>query len=250
MTNPISFVSLLDYSIYSGDLTGCVIKGKTLINTINQYSFCIAEKDVAFKFALQQSDVLLPDGMAIVAAVQLLNGQKIKKIAGADIHRYLLDDLNKKGGSCFYLGSSQNTLDKITDRLSKEFPNVKVGSFSPPYKTEFLDVDNQQMVTVVNAFQPDVLFVGMTAPKQEKWSFVHKEQLDAKIICSIGAVFDFYAGTVERPSPFWIQLRLEWFVRLVKEPKRMWRRYLYYGPIFIQLIMREKFNRLAKSLTV
>jgi N-acetylglucosaminyldiphosphoundecaprenol N-acetyl-beta-D-mannosaminyltransferase len=219
---------------------------KTLINTINQYSFCIAEQDAEFKKAMQQSDVLLPDGMAIVAAVQLLSGTKIKKIAGADIHQYLLDDLNKKSGSCFYLGSSDNTLLKITTRLSNEYPNIKVGTFSPPYKPEFSDDDNQQMIAAVNAFQPDVLFVGMTAPKQEKWSFLHKEQLDAKIICSIGAVFDFYAGTIVRPHPFWIQLRLEWFIRLVKEPKRMWKRYLYYGPIFIKLILREKFNRLAK----
>ena len=108
-------------------------------------------------------------------------------------------------------------------------------------------MDNQQMITAVNAFMPDVLFVGMTAPKQEKWSFTNKAALDAKIICSIGAVFDFYAGTVVRPHPFWIKLRLEWFVRLLKEPKRMWKRYLYYGPVFIKFILKKKLNRLAKS---
>ncbi|MFE3869275.1 WecB/TagA/CpsF family glycosyltransferase [Flavobacterium sp. LS2P90] len=240
MTNPITTVPLLDYSIFSGDLSGCIATGKTLINTINQYSFCIAEEDAEFKNALQQSDILLPDGMAIVAAVKLLSGRKTTKIAGADLHNFLLDDLNKKGGSCFYLGSSQNTLLKITTRLAKEFPNIKVGTFSPPYKSKFSDADNQQMLEAVNAFQPDVLFVGMTAPKQEKWSFTHKAALDAKIICSIGAVFDFYAGTVERPFPFWIKLRLEWFIRLVKEPKRMWKRYLYYGPVFIKLILGKK----------
>jgi N-acetylglucosaminyldiphosphoundecaprenol N-acetyl-beta-D-mannosaminyltransferase len=247
MTDSISSVSLIEYSIFSGDLKEGFIVGKTLINTINQYSFCIAEKDVAFKKALQQSDILLPDGMAVVSAVKLLNGQKIKKIAGADIHDFLLEDLSKKGGSCFYLGSSEKTLLKITTRLSKEFPNIKVETFSPPFKSEFSDADNQQMISAVNTFQPDILFVGMTAPKQEKWSFTYKEQLDARIICSIGAVFDFYAGTIVRPHPFWIQLRLEWFIRLLKEPKRMWKRYLYYGPIFIQLIMKEKFNRLTKS---
>jgi N-acetylglucosaminyldiphosphoundecaprenol N-acetyl-beta-D-mannosaminyltransferase len=144
------------------------------------------------------------------------------------------------------LGSSKDTLKKIVSRLALDFPNVTVGTFSPPYKSEFSDADNQQMLEVVTTFQPDVLFVGMTAPKQEKWSYQHKEQLDAKIICSIGAVFDFYAGTVERPSPFWIRLRLEWFIRLLKEPKRMWKRYLYYGPVFIKLILTEKFNRLGK----
>lgn len=240
ITNPIATVPLLDYSIYSGDLSECITNDKMLINTINQYSFCIAENDAEFKCALEQSDILLPDGIAIVAAVKLLNGQKIKKIAGADIHQYLLDDLNKKGGSCFYLGSSDYTLLKITTRLSKDFPNIKVGSFSPPYKSEFSDTDNKQMLQAVNAFKPDVVFVGMTAPKQEKWAFQHKAQLDTKIVCSIGAVFDFYAGTVNRPHSMWINLGLEWFIRLCNEPKRMWKRYLYYGPLFVKSIILQK----------
>jgi N-acetylglucosaminyldiphosphoundecaprenol N-acetyl-beta-D-mannosaminyltransferase len=246
MTNSIPSVFLQDYSVYSDNLSELAVMDKTLINTINQYSFCIAEKDAEFKKALQDSDILLPDGMAVVAAVKLLNGAKIRKIAGADIHQFLLEDLNEKGGSCFYLGSSESTLLKITTRLSKEFPNVKVSTFSPPYKSEFSEADNQQMLDAINSFQPDVLFVGMTAPKQEKWAYAQKEDLDTKIICCIGAVFDFYAGTVERPSQFWIDLRLEWFIRLLKEPKRMWKRYLYYGPVFIGLILEEKIQTLFK----
>jgi N-acetylglucosaminyldiphosphoundecaprenol N-acetyl-beta-D-mannosaminyltransferase len=240
MTKELSKTPFLNYSIFNGDLSQIGFTQKILINTINQYSYCIAEQDVAFKKSLKDSDILLPDGMAIVAAVRLLTGQKIKKIAGADIHQYLLHELNQKGGSCFYLGSSENTLSKIKERVSKEFPNIRVGTFSPPFKAEFSQSDNKKLVETVHDFQPDVLFVGMTAPKQEKWAYANKEQLDAKIICTIGAVFDFYAGTVERPSPFWINLKLEWFIRLVKEPKRMWKRYLYYGPIFIACILKER----------
>ncbi|MBP2283118.1 N-acetylglucosaminyldiphosphoundecaprenol N-acetyl-beta-D-mannosaminyltransferase [Flavobacterium sp. CG_23.5] len=247
MSNSIPSVPLVDYSIYTGSLKDLLIVGKTLINTINQYSFCIAETDTLFKTALQGSDILLPDGMAIVAGVRLLENKKITKIAGADLHHFLLDDLNKKGGTCFYLGSSEHTLQKIAARLAREFPNVRFQTFSPVYATEFSTIENTQMLDAVNAFQPDVLFVGMTAPKQEKWTFQHKSTLDAKIICSIGAVFDFYAGTVVRPHSFWINLRLEWFVRLLKEPKRMWKRYLYYGPVFIKLILKEKLKRIFKS---
>ena len=152
----------------------------------------------------------------------------------------MLQELQQKGGSCFYLGSSENTLLKIKERVAREFPNIRVGTFSPPFKPEFSHTDNEKMLETVHDFRPDVLFVGMTAPKQEKWAFAHKEQLDTKIICTIGAVFDFYAGTVERPSAFWINLRLEWFIRLVKEPKRMWKRYLYYGPVFIKHILALK----------
>lgn len=243
MNAQIPTVSLANYSVFNGDLRSISFKNKTLINTINQYSYCIAAADTKFKAALQNSDILLPDGMAIVAATSLLRGQKIKKIAGADLHQFLLEDLNTKGGSCFYLGATMSTLEKIKLRMAVEYPNVVVQSFSPPYKAVFSDLENEQMIREVNAFKPDVLFVGMTAPKQEKWAYQHKNALEANIICSIGAVFDFYAGTVERPNDFWIKMHLEWFVRLVKEPKRMWKRYLYYGPVFIKLIVAEKFNK-------
>jgi N-acetylglucosaminyldiphosphoundecaprenol N-acetyl-beta-D-mannosaminyltransferase len=99
------------------------------------------------------------------------------------------------------------------------------------------------MIAAIKVFKPDVLFVGMTAPKQETWAYEHYDEIDAKMICSIGAVFDFFAGTVKRPSKFWIKLGLEWFIRLVKEPKRMSRRYLYYGPIFVILMMKQKFRK-------
>lgn len=233
-------VPLMEYSIYNGDLFNLDSSKKTLITTINQYSFCIAEEDQEFKKALLQSDVLLPDGMGIVSAVQLQTGKKIKKIAGADIHLHLLNDLNKKAGSCFYLGASERTLSKIKERLAIEFPNIEVATYSPPFKSHFSKFENKEMIDVINAFAPDVVFVGMTAPKQEKWAFHHKTQLKTKTICAIGAVFDFYAGTVERPSLFWVNLKLEWFIRLVKEPKRMWKRYLYYGPVFIGYMLQNK----------
>ncbi|WP_304199889.1 WecB/TagA/CpsF family glycosyltransferase [Flavobacterium alvei] len=244
MINSLCTVPLLDYAIFNGTLNQIGFSGKTLINTINQYSFCIAEKDLAFKTALQGSDVLLPDGMAVVAAIRLLDNKKIKKIAGADIHLHLLKELNQKGGSCFYLGSSENTLLKIKERVAIEFPNIRVGTYSPPYRSEFPHDKKSKKVEAVNAFQPDVLFVGMTAPKQEKWAYSHKEYLDVKIICSIGAVFDFYAGTVERPSSFWIDLKLEWFIRLLKEPKRMWKRYLYYGFVYVGIVLKKKISML------
>jgi N-acetylglucosaminyldiphosphoundecaprenol N-acetyl-beta-D-mannosaminyltransferase len=238
---------LFDFSVHSNDLQQLDLSKKTLINTINQYSFCIAQEDSAFKKALQGSDVLLPDGMAIVAAVRLLTNTKITKIAGAQLHDFLLYKLNETGGSCFYLGASEATLAKITAKVNLEFPKVQVHSYSPPFKSFFTESDNQKMVVAVNAESPDVLFIGMTAPKQEKWAFEHKNMLQARTICSIGAVFDFYAGTVKRPSHFWIRLRLEWFIRLIKEPKRMWKRYLYYGPIFIGYILKEKVSALFRK---
>ncbi|MGJ5642340.1 WecB/TagA/CpsF family glycosyltransferase [Formosa sp. S-31] len=239
-------VNCLGYSIYNGKLSKIKFRDKLVINTINQYSFCIAEKDMKFKEALNSSNILLPDGIGITLAYKFLRNKKIKKIAGADIHQFILKKLNKENGSCYYFGSSSNTLSKIQERITKEYPNIKVGFYSPPYKDEFNNEENKIMIKAINDFQPDVLFVGMTAPKQEKWVSKNKPDLNVGAICSIGAVFDFYAGTVNRPSQEWINLGLEWLGRLLNEPKRMWKRYIYYGVIFMFHLIGSKISSIKQ----
>jgi N-acetylglucosaminyldiphosphoundecaprenol N-acetyl-beta-D-mannosaminyltransferase len=96
------------------------------------------------------------------------------------------------------------------------------------------------MIDAVNAVEPEVLFVGMTAPKQEKWAHQHYDQLQVGHVCCIGAVFDFYAGTVKRAPNWMIRIGMEWFYRLIKEPRRMWRRYLIGNVKFIRYILIEK----------
>jgi N-acetylglucosaminyldiphosphoundecaprenol N-acetyl-beta-D-mannosaminyltransferase len=232
----------IDYDLYTGSLSDLRFGQKTVINTINQYSYCIAEKDDKFKQALRQSEVLLPDGEGIVFAEKFLTGKKIRKISGTDLHLHLLSYLNNKKGKCFYMGSSENTLCKIKQRLNEEYPDIEMACYSPPFKSHFTDRDNTEIIAAVNAFKPDVLFVGLTAPKQEKWANEQREKIDVNIICAVGAVFDFYAGTVKRPGQLWIDLRLEWFVRFIHEPRRMWRRYFYYGPVYLGHIIKKKFN--------
>lgn len=232
-----------DYKLFSGKLMNIFDQGQLVINTINQYSFCIAEEDIHFKKALVESDILLPDGIAVVWSNLILNRTKVKKIAGADIHDYLLENVNLKYGKCFYLGASEATLDKIRLKIKNEYPNIIFEAYSPPYKSEFTVEDSEEMIRQVNNFKPDVLFVGMTAPKQEKWVNKHKHLLDSTIICSIGAVFDFYAGTIQRPGKIWILLGMEWLGRFVKEPRRMWKRYFFYGPVFLFKTIFEKQNK-------
>ncbi len=99
------------------------------------------------------------------------------------------------------------------------------------------------MLVPINGFKPDILFVGMTAPKQEKWVYVNKEQIEAKVIVSIGAVFDFFAGTVKRSGPIWIKLGLEWLPRLVKEPRRLWKRNFVSTPLFLWDVLKAKIKK-------
>lgn len=218
---------------------------KLLITTLNAHSYNLAQTNLAFSEALEKSDVLLPDGISIVLAKRFLDGTSLKKIAGADLFHYEMNRLNNVQGSCFFLGSTAQTLQLIKAKAAIEFPHVKVETYSPPFKDIFNDEDNALMLDTIRQFNPDVLFIGMTAPKQEVWAYQHLEQIQAKHICCIGAVFDFYAGTINRAPQWIISMGLEWLYRLGSEPKRLWRRYLIGNAQFVFLILKEKFRSLA-----
>ncbi len=221
--------------------------GKLLINTINAHSYNTALKDPLFAEALIEGDALIPDGASIVMACRWLKAksQPTERIAGWDLFQYEMQQLNKKGGKCFFMGSSEAVLTKIKERAKFEFHNVEIFTYSPPYKPEFSDEDNQAIVDAINEANPDLLWIGLTAPKQEKWTYTHWDKLNINChVGTIGAVFDFYAGTIQRAPLWWQEHSLEWLYRLIKEPKRMWRRYIIGNTLFIWNIIKEKFNNL------
>ena len=216
--------------------------GKLLINTINAHSYNTAKKDTLFAEALAKGDVLLPDGASIVMAVRWLKGKKIERIAGWDLFIFEMTRLNEKGGTCFFLGSSDNILEIIKKKVEVDYPKIQVASYSPPYKTLFTEDESKAMIDAVNAADPNLLWIGMTAPKQEKWAYTHSDKLNINgHIGTIGAVFDFYAGTVKRAPLWWQKHGFEWLYRLLKEPRRMWKRYIIGNTLFIYYIVREKY---------
>lgn len=218
-------------------------EGKLLINTINAFSYDNARKDVLFSEALQKGDVLIPDGISIVKACRFLNAksQPKERIAGWDLFVYEMEKLNRVGGKVMFLGSSDAVLNLIRQRVAEKYPKIEVDTYSPPYKPEFSDEDNEAMISAINHSNPDLLWIGMTAPKQEKWAYTHLDRLDVHChIGTIGAVFDFFAGTVKRAPERWQRAGLEWLYRLLSEPHRMWRRYFIGNAKFIYYIMLEK----------
>ena len=218
-------------------------EGKLLINTINAFSYDNARKDVLFSEALQKGDVLIPDGISIVKACRFLNAksQPKERIAGWDLFVYEMEKLNRVGGKVMFLGSSDAVLNLIRQRVAEKYPKIEVDTYSPPYKPEFSDEENEAMISAINHSNPDLLWIGMTAPKQEKWAYTHLDRLDVHChIGTIGAVFDFFAGTVKRAPERWQRVGLEWLYRLLSEPRRMWRRYFIGNAKFIYYIMVEK----------
>lgn len=217
-------------------------EGKLLINTINAHSYNTALKDPLFAEALMKGDVLIPDGASIVMACRKLKAksQPLERIAGWDLFSFEMEKLNKRGGKCFFMGSSEKVLGLIRQRVAVDYPNIQVETYSPPYKPEFSKEDNESIIEAINQVDPDLLWIGMTAPKQEKWTYTHWKELNVHChVGTIGAVFDFYAGTVKRAPLWWQEHGLEWLYRLIKEPRRMWRRYVLGNVLFLYNIQRE-----------
>jgi N-acetylglucosaminyldiphosphoundecaprenol N-acetyl-beta-D-mannosaminyltransferase len=231
---------LMGYDNILDNLSLLKFDSKIIVNTINPHSYIVAKKDKKFRKALLSSDFLIPDGSGIMLAAKWIRGKSISKIAGNDLHKHLLEILNSTSGSVFYMGSSEVALQNIQKRLAREFPNIDVSTYSPPYKSELSNEDSKLIIEQINEFSPDVLFVGMTAPKQERWLYKNKDKLNFKVASSVGAVFDFYAGTIVRPSQFWLDLHLEWLLRLLKEPRRLWKRNFISAPLFLFDILLYK----------
>jgi N-acetylglucosaminyldiphosphoundecaprenol N-acetyl-beta-D-mannosaminyltransferase len=208
----------------------------------NPHSLVVASRDSRFQQALQGADLLIPDGSGIYLAGMVLNRPVRERVAGAEFFMALSAKAQKNGGlRYFFLGSSGEVLSLITERLEREFPAITVcGVCSPPFQEEFSAADNARMVAAINEARPDVLWVGMTAPKQEKWIHLNREQLRVPFMGAIGAVFDFYAGTKTRPSRFWQKLGMEWFPRFLKEPRRLWERNIKSAPLFLWWLVRER----------
>ena len=226
-------------------------EGKVLINTINAHSYNTAQKDDAFAEALSEGDYLIADGASVVLACRWLKAksQPKERIAGWDLFTFEMQRLNvrckKDDVRCkvMFLGSSEKVLAMIRERAAVDYPNLEVVTYSPPYKAEFSDEDNKAMIQAINEANPDLLWIGMTAPKQEKWTYQHWKELNIHCHCgTIGAVFDFYAGTVKRAPLWWQTHSLEWLYRLLSEPKRMWRRYIIGNPMFLWNIIQEKIH--------
>lgn len=196
--------------------------------------------------------MLIPDGVSIVKACKWIKAksQPKERIAGGDLFSFEMEKLERESEELrtkseeskivMFMGSSQKVLDLIVKRAAEVYPHLKVVTYSPPYKPEFSDEDNKVIIDAINAANPDLLWIGMTTPKQEKWTYSHWNELNIHChVGTIGAVFDFFAGTVERAPIWWQEHGLEWLYRLIKEPKCMRRRYIIGNSLFLWNMTKE-----------
>lgn len=226
------------------DILASGSKGK-YVACSNPHSLVVARTEPVFRRALKEADILLPDGFGIVMAAKILGMELQERVAGSEFFVRFSEEANTRGGlKYFFLGSTEDVLEKIVQRLHQDYPNIVVcGVLSPPFREEFSEDEDREMLQKINEARPDVLWVGMTAPKQEKWIHKNRDMLDVPLTGAIGAVFDFYAGTKKR-APEWVcNLGLEWLPRLLREPRRLFRRNFVSTPLFLMMVFKEKFQQ-------
>jgi len=247
---------MLGYSVHAAGGKGCVEEIVQCITEghrfqwlacLNPHGYAVALRDQPFADALRSADWLVPDGVGIVLASRCFGGRIRERVTGSDIFRALHERLSEEGEyTVFFLGSTDETLARIRERMNIEFPRMKVvGTYSPPFKAAFTSSDIEDMLSAINDAAPDILWVGMTAPKQEKWINANKTRLNVKFAGAIGAVFDFYTGRIKRSHPAFQRAGLEWFPRLLREPTRLWQRMFVSAPIFMWHVLRHRFYLLT-----
>lgn len=209
---------------------------------MNPHSYVVSLGDGQFAIALRNAEWLVPDGAGVVLASRILGGRIRERVTGSDVFFGLHQRMNTAGEmSVFFLGATEDTLAEIRARMARDYPNVRVaGTHSPPFKPSYSDEELNAMIDAVNITAPDVLWVGMTAPKQEKWIFENRARLKVKFAGAIGAVFDFYTGRVKRSHPVFQRLGLEWLPRLIQQPRRLWRRMFVSAPIFLWHVIKAR----------
>jgi N-acetylglucosaminyldiphosphoundecaprenol N-acetyl-beta-D-mannosaminyltransferase len=234
----LKFVKVLGFRVFNDELNKIDLNTNKAIltTTISPNSYGISTKNIHFKNALKNSDYIFLDGVYFSLASIFLNYQNIKKNQGPDIFNFFIKHANNNNLKVFFLGGSENVLNKLKNRLNTEYPNISSCFFSPPFKSKLSPADNNIIIKKINDFKPFITFVAMTCPKQESWSNQNKNKLDTKIIIPIGAAFDWFAGTQKTISPFWWKLRLAWLKRTIDRPEIL-KRYPNIGIFFWHLIL-------------
>jgi N-acetylglucosaminyldiphosphoundecaprenol N-acetyl-beta-D-mannosaminyltransferase len=198
-----------------------------------------ARADAKLTQVYNTSGMTLPDGMPLVWAGKKAGFERMARVCGPDLIERVMAEAEQRGWSQYFYGGADGVPEKLRDTFTARHPGLKVaGAYSPPYRALTAEED-EEIVARLNEASPDIIWVGLGAPKQERWMADHRDRLDAAILIGVGAAFDFHTGRVDR-APKWMQKSgLEWSYRIYKEPRRLWRRYVLGIPKFGVGILRK-----------
>lgn len=189
---------------------------------------------------IQNSALLaLPDGKPLSVVSKKMGYPQAKRVAGPDLMTRMFQESLEKGYRHYFYGSTQGTLTALSETLKIEYPGIQIAGMEAPPFRNLTEEEDAACVERINRAAPDIVWVGLGAPKQEKWMYAHRNIVKGLMI-GVGAGFDFHAGTVKR-APKWMQnIGMEWFYRLLRDPKRLWKRYVVTNWKFIHLMFLKK----------
>jgi N-acetylglucosaminyldiphosphoundecaprenol N-acetyl-beta-D-mannosaminyltransferase len=198
-----------------------------------------SQRDLELRAIHNSSGLTTPDGMPMVWAGRWA-GLAVQRVYGPDLMLHLCARAVDRGWSSYFYGGREGVPERLAQRLTARFPGLRVaGTYSPPFRPLTPDEDGA-VLERINAAEPDLLYVGLSTPKQERWMADHVDALRVPAILGVGAAFDIHAGTL-RQAPIWMQRAgLEWLYRLAVEPRRLWRRYLSNNPRFVWQVLRRR----------
>lgn len=201
-------------------------RGNHYVVTPNVDHIVKLEKDLEFRKVYDSADLILTDGKPLIWISNMLKVSIKEKVSGSDLFPKVCEMASEKGYSIFLLGAAEGVALKAAENLKKRYVDLKiVGTCSPSYGFEKNDNEIEKILKIINDCKPDILAIGVGAPKQEKFIYKYRKQLRVPLSLCIGASIDFEAGNAKR-APRWMQnVGLEWFYRFIKEPKRMFKRY-------------------------
>ncbi len=192
--------------------------------------------------------LVVPDGMPLVWLSRAMGFRQVERVYGPDLMLALCERSARRGYSQFFYGGAPGVAEKLKTRLQSRSPGLQIaGIFSPPFRALSREEDCA-VVERINAAAPDIVWVGISTPKQEIWMSEHRARLNAPILIGVGAAFDFNGG-LKRQAPRWMRNSgLEWLFRLASEPTRLWRRYLLNNPTFLWLVLLQALGEAPRSL--
>ncbi len=200
-----------------------------------------AREDRALREIYNTSDLNLADGVPLLWASRFLGEPIHGRVTGLDLLPAFAEVAAQKGYSFFFLGAKEGVAESLKSALTQRLPSLRVvGVYSPPFADEFSKEEDDRIVALINAAKPNILWVSLTAPKQDIWIHKNFSRLDVNVALGVGGAFEVTAGLIAR-APVWMQRSgLEWFFRFLQEPRRLFHRYFVEAPLFFPLIMLQK----------
>ena len=204
-------------------------------------------RDPSLREIHNQAGMVTPDGVPLVYFLRLTGKKRTQRVYGPDLMRQMTAISARHGYRQFYYGGDVGVGEELKETLIKSAPGLQVaGTFCPPFR-QMTPEEDRAAVDMINAARPDIVWIGLSTPKQERWMAAHIGRIEAPVLIGVGAAFDFLAGT-KRQAPKWMQRHaLEWLFRLCSEPRRLWRRYAYIVPRFMILATRELIRRVVSG---